>query len=271
MTPPTPAADPEAAAQQLEQLLARSIGPMAKIVLARARKRAADDTALLKTLADSIDDEAERATFVTAAARVVESLSRSGGTGKLVSGVAPVAPPAPPFATNVASPPAPASDLPPLSAPRDDGAMKPGAIFVSYARDNLPVARRIVEALRNAGLEVWLDMGKLQPGDQWDLKIRRNIEACSFFVALISRETDARPEGYFRREWNIAADRALNFADDVPFLLPVTIDNTAAYTARVPERFRASHWTALPDGSATPEFVDHLKQLVDDYRRRHGA
>lgn len=126
--------------------------------------------------------------------------------------------------------------------------MKPGAIFVSYARDNLEVAQRLVEALRAAGLEVGLDMGELQPGDAWDLKIRRNIEACSFFLALISRETEARPEGYFRREWNLAADRALNFADDVPFLIPVTIDDTAAYSARVPERFRGTHRTALPGG-----------------------
>jgi hypothetical protein len=149
--------------------------------------------------------------------------------------------------------------------------MKPGAIFVSYARDNIDVARAIVERLRDAGLEVWLDLGKLQPGDAWDVKIRRNIEACSFFVALISRETNARPEGYFRREWNIAADRALNFADDVTFLLPVTIDDTAAYSARVPERFRAMHWTVLRDGQPTSEFVEHLKQLVHEYRLRHNA
>jgi hypothetical protein len=86
--------------------------------------------------------------------------------------------------------------------------------------------------------------------------------------ALISRETDARREGYFRREWNLAADRALNFSDEVPFILPVTIDDTAAYTARVPERFRGAHWTALPGGEVTPEFVDRVKELVDDYHRR---
>lgn len=250
--------DADSAARELEQLLARAIGPMAKIVLGRARKRAVDDAALLDSLAGSIDDATERETFVAAARRVLENLRRSGEATLLAGSTPASAAPRP--ATASASAP-----------PRDDGAMKPGAIFVSYARDNLEVAKGIVDALRAAGLEVWLDMGKLQPGDAWDLKIRRNIEACSFFVPLISAETDARREGYFRREWNIAADRALNFADDEAFLLPVVIDATAAYSARVPERFRAAHWTTLSDGRATPEFIEHLKTLVEDYRRRHAA
>jgi hypothetical protein len=260
MSSPIPGADPEAAAQQLEQLLARSIGPMAKIVVARARKRSADDAAFLKTLGAAIDDAGERATFVAAATRIVDTLSRSGAT--MLAEAAPAGIVTEPRAT--ASPGV-------SSAPREEDVMKPGAIFLSYARDNLEVAKSIAEALRAAGLQVWLDLGKLQPGDAWDLKIRRNIEACSFFMPLISRETEARREGYFRREWNIAADRALNFADDEAFLLPVTVDGTPAYSARVPERFRAAHWSALPDGQPTPEFVAHLKELVEDYRRRRGS
>jgi hypothetical protein len=260
MTSPIAETDPEAAAQQLEQLLARSIGPMAKIVVARARKRAADDEALLKKLGDAIDDAGERAAFVAGATPIFDRLRR-GGVTLLGSVVSPAS-----------APESRADDLPAIAAvPREEDVMKPGAIFLSYARDNLEVAKSIAGALRAAGLQVWLDLGKLQPGDAWDLKIRRNIEACSFFMPLISRETEARREGYFRREWNIAADRALNFADDEAFLLPVTVDDTAAYSARVPERFRAAHWTALNDGQPTPEFVEHLKGLVEEYRRRHGG
>ena len=65
----------------------------------------------------------------------------------------------------------------------------------------------------------------------------------------ISKTTETRQEGYFTREWNIAADRALNFGDVVPFILPVTIDDTQAYAARVPERFKRAHWIRLPESS----------------------
>ena len=276
MSSPGSPADAESAAQQIEQLLAKAIGPMAKIVLARARKRSADDESLLDALAQCVDDEAERSVFIAAARRVIAERKRSGAADTLAT-AAPAQAPAPaavPLAGSSAGAREPVAQnrpAPPRAAASDGGAMKPGAIFVSYARDNLGAAQHLVEGLRSAGLEVWLDLGKLQPGDAWDLKIRRNIEACSFFIPLVSRETEARQEGYFRREWNIAADRALNFADDVPFLLPVTIDDTAAYSARVPERFRGAHWTTLRGGEVTPEFVDHLKELVDDYRRRHPS
>ena len=54
-------------------------------------------------------------------------------------------------------------------------------------------------------------------------------------------------------------------------LHPVTIDDLPPHTARVPERFRGAHWTALPGGESTPEFVEQLRRLVDAFRRRHAA
>jgi hypothetical protein len=280
MSTSIPPEEAQTLAQQIEKLLTTHMGPMAKIILARARKKGGDDQSLLNTLAGYIDDEVERATFLSAASRMLAARNKSGDVTTLA--FAPEAVPEPvtamPVQPTVRTPPR-VPDTPPepkrtemtaapaAAAPADD-APTPPAFFVSYARDNLDAAKQLVEALRAAGLEVWLDLGKLQAGDAWDLKIRRNIKTCSFFIALISRQTDARQEGYFRREWAMAADRALYFADDVPFLLPVIIDDSRSSTARVPERFRAAHWTTLHGGQATPEFVEHLRQLVEDHRRR---
>ena len=255
----TPNVVDETGARQLDQLLTHYIGPMGRIVLARAFRTAHDDAALVRTLASNIDSEAERAAFVTAAARIVAAHPAIDPTR-----AAPSAPEAP--APAAAEPPRAATTPPRPAVPSAEaGAMKAGSIFISYARDDLPVAKRIAQAIHEAGLEVWLDFGRLQPGDQWDIKIRRNIEACSFFVPLISQTTETRQEGYFRREWNIAADRALNFADDVPFILPVTIDDTQAHIARVPERFKRAHWIRLPQGEVTVELIDCLRQLMQDY------
>lgn len=260
MSSPDPAADTARDAAQLEQLLARYIGPMARIMLARARKAAQDDDELVASLAQSIDSDSERSAFLGAARKLLAA--RKDPSARIASPPAPSAPASQePRAEAVRTPPTAETAAP-------SATMKPGAIFVSYTRENLAIAQRIVAALREAGLDIWLDLGKLQPGDSWDLKIKRNIEACSFFVALISRETDARQEGYFRREWNLAADRALNFADDVPFILPVTIDDTPAYMARVPERFRQAHWMSMPRGEVTPEFVSALKELIVYYQNR---
>jgi tetratricopeptide (TPR) repeat protein len=126
------------------------------------------------------------------------------------------------------------------------------AVFLSYASQDAEAAKRICEALRGAGVEVWFDQSELRGGDAWDQKIRRQIKDCALFVPIISANTQSRPEGYFRLEWKLAVDRSHLLADDHPFLFPVVIDDTPDATARVPERFREVQWTRL-NVKDTPE------------------
>lgn len=78
------------------------------------------------------------------------------------------------------------------------------AIFISYASQDAEAARRIANALRAGGIEVWLDQSELRGGEAWDASIRRQIKGCRLFVPVISGSTQVREEGYFRREWNLA-------------------------------------------------------------------
>ena len=57
------------------------------------------------------------------------------------------------------------------------------AIFLSYASQDADVARRICDALRAAGLEVWFDQSELRGGDAWDASIRKQIKDCALFVS----------------------------------------------------------------------------------------
>src|SRR5215471_16592750 len=120
------------------------------------------------------------------------------------------------------------------------------AVFLSYASQDAEAASRICDALRAAGINVWFDQSALRGGEAWDASIRRQIRECALFVPIISANTQAREEGYFRREWNLACNRMLDMADDRTFLLPVVIDATIDVSARVPERFRDVQWTHLP-------------------------
>jgi TolB-like protein/Tfp pilus assembly protein PilF len=128
------------------------------------------------------------------------------------------------------------------------------AVFLSYASQDAEAARKICDALRSGGVEVWFDAdGGLEHGDEWDAKIRQQIKACVLFIPIISANTQARHEGYFRIEWDLAAERARGIASGVPFILPVVIDDTREPEALVPDRFRMVHWTKLPGGVVTPE------------------
>ncbi len=122
------------------------------------------------------------------------------------------------------------------------------AVFLSYASQDAAAVARIAEALRAAGVEVWFDQNELVGGDAWDAKIRGQIAACALFVPVISANTQARREGYFRLEWKLGAQRTHMIADGTPFLLPVVIDATRDAEALVPAEFKAVQWTRLPAG-----------------------
>src|SRR3954462_6514600 len=96
----------------------------------------------------------------------------------------------------------------------------PAAVFLSYAREDSDAARRIADALQAFGVEVWFDQNELVGGDAWDAKIRRQIKECALFVPVISANTQARLEGYFRIEWRLAAQRTHAMAGAKTFLLP---------------------------------------------------
>ena len=108
-----------------------------------------------------------------------------------------------------------------------------------YASQDSEAARRIAEALRAAGIEVWYDQSELRGGDVWDRSIRREIHDCALFVAVISQHSQERLEGYFRLEWKLAVDRSHLMAVERPFLVPVVVDGTREPDAVVPEAFRA--------------------------------
>ncbi|MDB6127690.1 MAG: invasion protein regulator, partial [Verrucomicrobia bacterium] len=124
-------------------------------------------------------------------------------------------------------------------------------VFLSYAREDSDAARRIADALRAFGIEVWFDQSELRGGDAWDAKIKRQIRECALFVPIVSAHTQARGEGYFRREWKLAVERTHDMAAGVPFLMPIVIDDTLESEALVPDEVMRVQWTRLPHGVPT--------------------
>jgi hypothetical protein len=144
--------------------------------------------------------------------------------------------------------------------------MPENAVFVSYAREDLPAVQRLKAALDGAGVVTWFDLDRLEGGDDYDHKIRSNIARCSFFLPVVSGNTQRRLEGYFRREWSYAVDRTRNMADSAVFILPICVDDTAEADALVPDRFRSLHFTRAPDGEPGGEFLRRLQELLHGRR-----
>ncbi len=136
------------------------------------------------------------------------------------------------------------------------------AVFLSYASQDATAARRIAAALRDAGIEVWFDEAELAGGDAWDRKIKQQIRECALFLPIISANTQARTEGYFRLEWRLAEQRTFLMAKGRPFLLPIVVDDTPDVGAHVPDSFLEVQWSRFPDGRCDATFAERVNQLL---------
>ncbi|HEY2968301.1 MAG TPA: toll/interleukin-1 receptor domain-containing protein [Casimicrobiaceae bacterium] len=145
--------------------------------------------------------------------------------------------------------------------------MPDNAVFISYAREDLTAVQKLKAGLDAAGVKTWFDLDRLEGGDDYDRKIQRYIARCSYFVPVVSATTQRRLEGYFRREWSYAIDRARNIAEGALFILPVCIDDTDVAAAQVPDKFKALNFTRLRGGEVSPEFARHLQDFLS---ARHG-
>jgi TIR domain/UDP-glucoronosyl and UDP-glucosyl transferase len=136
------------------------------------------------------------------------------------------------------------------------------AVFLGYASEDAEAAQRIRATLRSAGIEGWLDESELRGGDAWDAAIRKQIKACALFMPIISANSCARAEGYFRFEWKLSIDRSHLMAAEKAFILPVAIDAIREVDALVPDKFREMQWMRLPGGDFTRACTERLSLLL---------
>ncbi|MCY2967493.1 MAG: toll/interleukin-1 receptor domain-containing protein [Planctomycetota bacterium] len=140
--------------------------------------------------------------------------------------------------------------------------MPKGAVFISYAHEDVLAAQRMADGLRQAGCNVWLDRERLSAGENWENSLEIQVKRqCSVFISLISRSTEMSA-GYCHRERKWAADRDPDFGRDGSFYVPVTIDATqVGELAKENLPARSINVWQMPQGETTREFVSRIIQL----------
>jgi hypothetical protein len=147
-----------------------------------------------------------------------------------------------------------------------------GNIFISYAREDIDAVRRLADAIGELGGDVWLDERRLEPGDRWANEILTSIRRdVRLFVPVVSKNTEARDEGYVFREWGEALERAKG----IPrrrFVVPVTVDadydgNPSRYQ-QVPNEFMDFHFGRAPGGRPDELLIKSLQQEIRAMRQK---
>ncbi|HZF11571.1 MAG TPA: toll/interleukin-1 receptor domain-containing protein [Thermoanaerobaculia bacterium] len=153
---------------------------------------------------------------------------------------------------------------------------KPGAVFISYAREDGDAAEAIRMQLEAAGVDTWMDASGLEPGAEFQEVIHDNIKRASFFLAIISRaldlESSDRPGRFVLKEWKWAVDENLERFTGANFLQPVVVDSTPMGADFIDRPFRDQvNWTRFDDGKLPPALLDLLTRGIRRFRVPAGA
>src|SRR5205085_4466725 len=107
-------------------------------------------------------------------------------------------------------------------------------------------------ALSSAGIEAWLDVAKLLPGQDWRKSIREAITGCSHFVTLLSRQSVGK-RGYVQSELRHALDVLTEIPEGDIFLIPARLEE-----CQIPyEELRSLHWVDL-----FPSFDKGVERII---------
>ena len=90
-------------------------------------------------------------------------------------------------------------------------------IFISYKSEQREYAIQIHDALKSWGLDPWLDVYRLQPGDEWGNEIDQALKNCRTLLGIMTPMSIA--SRYVTNEWDLAIMKGKLF---IPLLFEAT-------------------------------------------------
>ena len=133
-------------------------------------------------------------------------------------------------------------------------------VFISYAREDLEIAKRLRDDLEKAGIKTWLDKEDLLPGQNWRDVILREIRESRYFIAMLSSKALSR-EGFVHKELKTALDFIDHLPADRIFIIPVRTDECMP----ADEKLKYIHWADL-----FPSYEDGLKKILRVLTHKNG-
>ena len=97
-------------------------------------------------------------------------------------------------------------------------------VFISYVIENETEIKRLGEALKSRGIEVWSPEDILA-GKNWKAEIRRTIEQARVFIACFSKQYYSRDRTFMREELEQAISELRLRPDEKVWFIPVKLDD----------------------------------------------
>ncbi len=126
-------------------------------------------------------------------------------------------------------------------------------VFLNYASEDREAVLKLYQRLVAAGIEAWLDIEKLLPGQKWRLKIDEAIASSDAVIVCISKHSITK-EGYVQKEIKDALEKLAEKPDDAIYLIPAKIEE-----CEVPARLSELQWVDLFDEKSFDRLIQALR------------
>ena len=123
----------------------------------------------------------------------------------------------------------------------DEGVIGDGAVFLSHAGEDTTAAKELAHQLRRRGIDVWLDVERLRPGDEWMKVIESGLERARAMIVYVGR---SGVERWVDREVRVALDRG---AKDPAFRM-IPILGPGAVPEALPVFLKQYQWIDVRGG-----------------------
>jgi hypothetical protein len=108
-------------------------------------------------------------------------------------------------------------------------------IFISYSSNDVVKVRRLVEALKNKGGNLWFDEEQILPGDDLIQIMSDGILQCRYYVICLSPSFEKKPPtSWVKKEFKMAILKENN--EGIQCIIPVRIKKGGSIPIEIGEK-----------------------------------
>ncbi len=96
-------------------------------------------------------------------------------------------------------------------------------IFLSYAHEDIGMAKKIYNDLKRYELDVWIDYKNILPGQNWKVAIEKVIKQSTYYVVLLSSHTMSE-RGFVQKELKVAFEILEQCSEVDIYIIPVRLN-----------------------------------------------
>jgi hypothetical protein len=135
--------------------------------------------------------------------------------------------------------------------PNNLSSVLPPKLFISYARRDFPFVRDLVQTLRAAGMELWLDVASIDVAADWANSIESALAACTHVLVVLSP--------YSMKSTAVAQEIELALKNSKP-IIPILLQTTM----NLPRTLQRIQWVdfRINYGKAVQSLLDRLRGHV---------